>query len=267
MAEVIPKVSLKGIGKTFQSHKKESLVALDDITLDICRGTFVSFLGPSGCGKSTLLRIIAGLEIPTTGQVLIDDQIVSGPQKNVGMVFQSYSSFPWLTVRDNVGFGLSVNSQKINSAEKKEIVDRMLNLIGLQDFGDVYPNTLSGGMRQRVALARTLALNPSLLLLDEPFGALDAQTRAILQDQLLDIWKSLDTTICLVTHDIEESLLLSDITCVFSGRPGKIKKIVHNPFPKPRDRTIQTHQDFLRNKLEIFELIKEDVYNAMRSGE
>jgi ABC-type nitrate/sulfonate/bicarbonate transport system ATPase subunit len=183
------------------------------------------------------------------------------------MVFQSYSSFPWLTVRDNVGFGLSVNSQKINSAEKKEIVDRMLDLVGLQDFGDVYPNTLSGGMRQRVALARTLALNPSLLLLDEPFGALDAQTRAILQDQLLDIWKSLDTTICLVTHDIEEALLLSDITCVFSGRPGKIKKIVHNPFPKPRDRTIQSQQDFLRNKLEIFELIKEDVYNAMRSGE
>jgi len=262
-----PKVSLQEISKTFQTRKKEKLIALDNITLDIQPGTFVSFLGPSGCGKSTLLRLIAGLETPTSGQVLIDGRTVSGPQGNVGMVFQSYSSFPWLTVRDNVGFGLNVNGSKINPGEKKEFVDRMLTLVGLQDFGNVYPATLSGGMKQRVALARTLALNPSLLLLDEPFGALDAQTRVILQDQLLDIWQSLDATICLVTHDIEEALLLSDLTCVFSGRPGKIKKIVRNPFPKPRDRSIQTQQDFLRNKTEIFELIKEDVYKAMRYKE
>lgn len=261
--EQTAKVSIQGVGKTFTTRKKGEIVAIDEISLNIETGTFVSFLGPSGCGKSTLLRIIAGLETPTKGQVLVDKKIVDGPQRNVGMVFQSYSLFPWLTVRQNVGFGLTVNGDKLNPAQQEEIVDQMLGMIGLKQFGDVYPATLSGGMKQRVALARTLAVKPGLLLLDEPFGALDAQTRIVLQDQLIDIWKTLDTTVFFVTHDIEEALLLSDIVCVFSARPAKIKKIIQTHFPHPRDRTIQTDQDFLRYKVEIFELMKHDIYAAL----
>lgn len=257
------KVVVQGVGKTFTTRKKDEIVAIDKISLDIQKGKFISFLGPSGCGKSTLLRIIAGLETPTTGQVLIDDKEVNGPQKNVGMVFQSYSLYPWLTVRQNVGFGLTVNGSNLSPAQQKEIVDQMLDMIGLRHFGDVYPGSLSGGMRQRVALARTLALQPGLLLLDEPFGALDAQTRIVLQDQLLEIWKSFDTTICFVTHDIDEALLLSDIVCVFSARPARIKRIIQTPFPHPRDRSIQTDQEFLRYKVEIFDLIKDDVYASL----
>jgi NitT/TauT family transport system ATP-binding protein len=257
------KVSVQDVGKTFTTRGRGHLVAVDKISLDIHTGNFVSFLGPSGCGKSTLLRMIAGLETPTAGQILIDGRVVEGPQRNVGMVFQSYSLFPWLTVRQNVGFGLRLNGSNMSADQQHEIIDAMLDMIGLKDFANVYPTTLSGGMKQRVALARTLALRPGLLLLDEPFGALDAQTRIVLQDQLLDIWQSLDTTICFVTHDIEEALLLSDIVCVFSARPARIKKIVENPFPYPRNRTIQTDPEFIRNKLEIFELIKEDVYNAL----
>ncbi len=267
MAKRVAKVSLRAVGKTFKTRKGGPLVAIDNITLDIQRGIFVSFLGPSGCGKSTLLRIIAGLESPTTGTVLIDGRRVVGPQRGVGMVFQSYSSFPWLTVRQNVGFGLTLNGMGASRAEQEKFIDEMLNLIGLKEFENAYPATLSGGMKQRVALARTLALSPGLLLLDEPFGALDAQTKTVLQDQLMEIWRPLDTTICFVTHDIEEALLLSDIICVFSARPGKIKKIINNPFPRPRDRSIQADKNFLQNKIEIFELIKEDVYNAMRYKE
>ena len=261
---LISKVSLRAAGKTFRRRKTEELVVIDKVTLDVQPGIFVSFLGASGCGKSTLLRMIAGLESPTTGQVLIDGEEVTGPQKNVGMVFQSYSSFPWLTVRANVEFGLTLNGKNTNPVEQGRVIDKMLDLVGLRNFAEVYPATLSGGMKQRLALARTLVLKPSLLLLDEPFGALDAQTRTILQDQLIEIWKSLDTTICFVTHDIEEALLLSDVICILSARPARIKKIVNNPFPRPRDRSIQTHQDFLQNKVEIFELIKADAYNALR---
>lgn len=267
MTKHLAKVSLHAVEKIFKTRKAGPLVVIDNITLDIQHGTFVSFLGPSGCGKSTLLRMIAGLESPTTGTVLIDGKRVTGPQQGVGMVFQSYSSFPWLTVRQNVGFGLTLNGRGANRAEQEKFIDEMLNLIGLKEFEHAYPATLSGGMKQRVALARTLALRPSLLLLDEPFGALDAQTKTVLQDQLLEIWKLLDTTICFVTHDIEEALLLSDIICVFSARPGKIKKIINNPFPRPRDRSIQADKNFLQSKIEIFELIKEDVYNALRYQE
>jgi len=257
------KVSVQNVGKTFTTRARGHLIAVDRISLDIHTGKFISFLGPSGCGKSTLLRMIAGLETPIAGQILIDDRAVDGPQRNVGMVFQSYSLFPWLTVRQNVGFGLTVNGSNLGENQQNEIIDAMLDMIGLKDFENVYPATLSGGMKQRVALARTLALRPGLLLLDEPFGALDAQTRIVLQDQLLEIWQSLDTTICFVTHDIEEALLLSDIVCVFSARPARIKKIVENPFPYPRHRIIQTDPEFIRNKIEIFELIKEDVYSAL----
>lgn len=262
--ETSAKLSIQAVGKTFATRKKGDFVAVDKITLDIQAGTFVSFLGPSGCGKSTLLRMIAGLETATTGQILLDGKKVDGPQKNVGMVFQSYSLFPWLTVRQNIGFGLTVNGNKFTPAQQQEILDQMLDMIGLREFEYVYPATLSGGMKQRVALARTLALKPDLLLLDEPFGALDAQTRMVLQDQLLEIWKSLDTTICFVTHDIEEALLLSDIICVFSTRPGRIKKIIKSPFPRPRNRKIQTDPAFLQSKADIFELIEEDIYMALR---
>lgn len=248
-------------------HDGKPLPVLDKMKLEVLRGQFVAILGPSGCGKTTLLRIIAGLEEPSEGSVLIDGQPVSAPCADVGMVFQAYSSFPWLTVRENIAFGLRLRSKQ--SARKQGIddrVSRMLDLVGLEDFADAYPATLSGGMKQRVAVARALVLEPRLLLLDEPFGALDAQTRTLLQEQLIDIWSKLETSVCLVTHDVEESLLLADRIYVLSRRPASVRTVIENPLGQPRQINLRTSSEFLRKKIELFELIRQDATEAMRGA-
>lgn len=181
---------------------------------------FVSILGPSGCGKSTILRILAGLEEPTSGSVQVSGEEVKGPSAKRGMVFQSYTLFPWLTVRENIEFGLKLKGMK--QKERKEISDRYLELVGLERFADSYGKELSGGMKQRVAIARSLANNPEVLLMDEPFGALDAQTKQSMQQLLLDIWKKEKTTIVFITHDIDEALFLSQRIYVMEARPGRI---------------------------------------------
>ncbi|HJJ48086.1 MAG TPA: ABC transporter ATP-binding protein [Methanocorpusculum sp.] len=221
-------------GKTFHS-KKGDTIALEDINLEIYDGEFVCLLGPSGCGKTTLLRMIGGLDVPTEGKVEIDGKIVDGPSPKMTMVFQEYSLYPWRTIEENVGIGLEMMGMP--KEQRKAEVQKRLDLVGLTEFANSYPYELSGGMRQRAAVARALASDPAVMLMDEPFGALDAQTRNKMQLQLLDIWNSTKKTILFVTHSVDEAVFLSDRILILSPRPGKVHQIYEVNIPRPRDRT------------------------------
>ncbi|HWS17542.1 MAG TPA: ABC transporter ATP-binding protein [Candidatus Elarobacter sp.] len=245
------KIAIKDVSRIFFSPQGERIEALKDVNLDVEDafsaagrdiGEFRVLLGPSGCGKSTLLRMIAGLDKPTSGQVLVNGEIVTHPGKDRGMVFQKYTSFPWLTVADNIAYGMKING--VPEAQRKETVDRLLQSVGLTEFANVYPETLSGGMQQRVAIARTLALRPSVILMDEPFGALDAQTRSDMQQLLLQIWDETACTILFVTHDVEEAIYLADRIFIMSSHPGTIVEDVHVPFDRPRDLGLKEKSEF-----------------------
>jgi NitT/TauT family transport system ATP-binding protein len=217
------KIAVKGISKEYRSSRDRGTVrALSDITLEISPGTFVVLLGPSGCGKSTLLNIIAGFETPTSGTVYVDDVPVTGPGPDRGVVFQDYALFPWRTVRGNVEIGPLVS--KKDPSQVKERCDYFIDLVGLRNFENRYPAELSGGMKQRVGLARALANEPSVLLMDEPFGALDAQTRQLMQQELLRIWDVTKKTIMFVTHGVTEAILLADKVVCMTARPGRVKE-------------------------------------------
>ncbi|MEI8292779.1 MAG: ABC transporter ATP-binding protein [bacterium] len=209
--------------------------ALDRISFQVFRREFLSVLGPSGCGKSTLIRIVAGLDTPTSGQILLDGKPVAGPGPDRGMVFQSYTLFPWLTVKKNVMFGLRMSGQSTSIAESE--AREWISLVGLSKFENSYPHQLSGGMKQRVAIARALANRPRILLMDEPFGALDAQTRAQMQAYLLDIWRNIDVTILFITHDLDEAVYLSDRILVLGTNPSRVSELIENPVPRPRDKS------------------------------
>ncbi len=232
-----PRVGVKSVGKRYDGAQGP-VRALSDVTFDVTDGEFVCVVGPSGCGKTTLFRIIAGLEQPTEGQVLLDGDPLDGPTTDLGLVFQEYHLFPWLTVADNVGFGPDHTGmdRDVRDARVRELVD----LVGLGGSADSYPRDLSGGMKQRVALARALALDPGLLLMDEPFGAVDAQTKRMLQDELLDIWTETGKTVLFVTHDVEEAVRLADRVIVMAADPGRIKTVVDVDLPRPRTRTDET---------------------------
>jgi ABC-type nitrate/sulfonate/bicarbonate transport system ATPase subunit len=245
------KIAVKDVSRIFFSPSGERIDALKDVNLEVEDafspagrdiGEFRVLLGPSGCGKSTLLRMIAGLDKPTSGQVLVNGELVTHPGKDRGMVFQKYTSFPWLTVADNVAYGMKING--VPEAQRKETVDRLLQSVGLTEFANVYPETLSGGMQQRVAIARTLALRPSVILMDEPFGALDAQTRSDMQQLLLQIWDETACTILFVTHDVEEAVYLADRIFIMSSHPGTIVEDVHVPFDRPRDLALKEKSEF-----------------------
>lgn len=245
------KIAVKDLARIFFSPAGEKIEALKDVNLEVEDafspsgrdvGEFRVLLGPSGCGKSTLLRMIAGLDKPTGGQVLVNGQPVVGPGKDRGMVFQKYTSFPWLTVRENVEYGMKING--VPSAQRKETSDRLLEQVGLSSFADVYPDTLSGGMQQRVAIARTLAVRPSVILMDEPFGALDAQTRSDMQQLLLKIWDETACTILFVTHDVEEAVYLADRIFIMSSHPGTIVEDVQVPFDRPRALELKEKTEF-----------------------
>jgi NitT/TauT family transport system ATP-binding protein len=245
------KIAIKDVSRIFFSPRGERIEALKDVNLEVEDafsatgrdiGEFRVLLGPSGCGKSTLLRMIAGLDKPTSGQVLVNGEIVTHPGKDRGMVFQKYTSFPWLTVADNIAYGMKING--VPEAQRKETVDRLLQSVGLTEFANVYPETLSGGMQQRVAIARTLALRPSVILMDEPFGALDAQTRSDMQQLLLQIWDETACTILFVTHDVEEAIYLADRIFIMSSHPGTIVEDVHVPFDRPRDLGLKEKSEF-----------------------
>jgi len=245
------KISLQNVGRTFVSASGEKIEALRDIDLEVEDefspdgrdvGEFRVLLGPSGCGKSTVLRMIAGLDRPDRGKVLVNGEPVSGPGRDRGMVFQKYTSFPWLTVADNIGYGMKING--VPAAECKKTVAHLLKAVGLSGFEKAYPDTLSGGMQQRVAIARTLAVRPQIILMDEPFGALDAQTRGEMQHLLLRIWDETACTILFVTHDVEEAIYLADRIFILSARPGTIVEDVPVPFGRPRDPAVKQKKEF-----------------------
>ena len=239
--------------------------ALDRTDLAVADNDFICILGPSGCGKSTLLRIVAGLDDPTSGRVYLDGQPVAGPGPDRGMVFQSYTLFPWLTVRENICFGL--REKGVPPAEQKAIAARYVEQVGLRGFEAHYPKMLSGGMQQRTALARSLANDPKILLLDEPFGALDNQTRALMQELLLGIWEADRKTVLFVTHDIDEAIFMANRVVVMSARPGRIKSDVHIDLPHPRHYTIKTTPEFSAYKAQLTEDIRvESIKTAAMSG-
>ena len=231
--------------------------ALEKIDLTVDDNDFITILGPSGCGKSTLLRIVAGLEQPSTGRVLLDGAPVSRPGPDRGMVFQSYTLFPWLTVRENIRFG---------ALATPEIADALIGKVGLRGFENHYPKMLSGGMQQRTALARALANDPKILLLDEPFGALDNQTRALMQELLLGIWEADRKTVLFVTHDIDEAIFMANRVAVMSARPGRIKATLAIDLPHPRHYTMKTAPEFSRYKAEITEQIRVESIKAVEMG-
>ena len=225
---------IENVSKRFAN----GFIALDDLNLTVAQGEIVSLVGTSGCGKSTLLRIISGLEYPTVGEVFIDDEAIHSPHPKIGLIFQEPRLMPWLTVRENVEFGLdTLPNVKFNRLERRDLVDRILERVSLTEFANTLPRQLSGGMAQRVAIARALITKPSILLLDEPFSALDAFIRMKLQDHLLSIWDYDRPTLILVTHDIEEALVLSDRVIVLRGNPGHIHQEFIIDLPRPRKRT------------------------------
>ena len=236
---------IENLSKVF-AKGNDKFTALEDVNLTVKDGEFVTILGPSGCGKTTLLRIIAGLETYSSGTALLNGEVIVGPGPKRGMVFQEYSLFPWKTVLGNVMFGPRMQGFSKEEAEVKAMI--YLNLVGLADFKNSYPYELSGGMKQRVAIARALANEPEIILMDEPFGALDAQTRNTLQNELLRIWQEEKRTIIFVTHSVDEAVFLSDRIVILSKRPGTIKKIVEINIPRPRDRT-RPEENQIRNEV------------------
>ncbi|KUY72451.1 ABC transporter ATP-binding protein [Burkholderia sp. RF4-BP95] len=245
-------LDVRHVGKRFATPQGEC-VALDDISFRTHRREFVCVIGPSGCGKSTLIRILAGLETQTSGEVLLDGKPVQGPGADRGMVFQGYTLFPWLTVKKNVMFGLRMNGSSGSEAEREAL--QWLDLVGLTRFADVYPHQLSGGMKQRVAIARALANRPRILLMDEPFGALDAQTRARMQTHLLDIWRNIDVTILFITHDLDEAIFLADRILVLKANPGGVQELIEVPVARPRDYSQVNMPEFVATKARLEALI------------
>lgn len=247
-------LSIQGVSRTFTSHKGSSTQALLPVDFEVRENDFVTILGPSGCGKSTMLRIAAGLDFPTTGQVLLDGRAVDGPGADRGMVFQSYTLFPWLTVAQNIRFGL--REKGVSEALQKERSDYFIAKVGLRGFENHFPKQLSGGMQQRTAIARALANDPKILLMDEPFGALDNQTRVLMQELLLGIWEAERKTVMFVTHDIDEAIFMANRVAVFSARPGRIKADIPVDLPHPRHYTVKTSPEFMALKARLTEEIR-----------
>lgn len=262
MIEAKDDLVISNITKIYTGRSK-LVQALEEINLTIRDKEFVSILGASGCGKSTLLRIIGGLETPTTGNVSLKGMKVTGPGADRGMVFQSYTLFPWLNVEENIEFGLK--EKGIPAIERANIAHEYIQLVGLKGFEQSFPKELSGGMKQRVAIARALANDPEVLLLDEPFGALDMQTRSIMQELLLKVWQQSQKTVVLVTHDIDEAIFMADRVIVMKSRPGKIKENIEIDLPRPRDYHVRTTQAFLEYKAQAVELIREETMKGMNA--
>ncbi|HET7536918.1 MAG TPA: ABC transporter ATP-binding protein [Candidatus Didemnitutus sp.] len=240
------------LGREFPTEKG-TVTALKDISFRVHRREFVCVIGPSGCGKSTLIRMVAGLDRPTSGRMLLDGEEVSGPCPSRGMVFQGYTLFPWLTVTENVMFGLRMEGKTAADALPDAL--QWIDLVGLRRFKDAYPVQLSGGMKQRTAIARALANNPRILLMDEPFGALDAQTRLQMQTHLMEIWRNVDVTILFITHDLDEAVLLADRILVLKAHPGEVQEVIEVPVPRPRSPAQMTTPEFQATRRRLDELI------------
>ncbi|MEV8511475.1 ABC transporter ATP-binding protein [Dactylosporangium sp. NPDC051484] len=256
-------IRIRNITKTFPARNSGALTALENISLDITAGQFLALVGPSGCGKSTLLDLIAGLTSPTSGELTIGGRPVTGPGLDRGVVFQQYALFPWRTAQANIEFGLEVKG--VPRRRRAERAREMLALVGLTAFADRYPHELSGGMRQRVAIARSLAYEPEVLLMDEPYAALDAQTREALQEDLLSIWRRTGTTVLFITHSIEEAVYLGQRVAVMTARPGRIKRIVDIELPDSGGGDPRSTPEFVRYRREIWELLHDEVRKAFET--
>jgi ABC-type nitrate/sulfonate/bicarbonate transport system ATPase subunit len=255
------KLRVGDLSVVFTRRRGGTVIAVDRLSLGVRDKEFVSIVGPSGCGKSTLLRIAAGLIRPSSGEVLVDGRPVDGPGAERGMVFQSYTLFPWLTVQGNVEFGLRLRG--LAPDDRARVAQRYIDLVGLKGAEPAYPKELSGGMQQRVAIARALANDPAILLMDEPFGALDAQTRSVMQELLLRVWEQTHKTVLFVTHDIDEAVLLSDRVYVMTARPGKIKAEVDITLPRPRDVAVVDTPAFIALRQRIHGLIREEIQQVL----
>lgn len=231
---------------------------LDDVSFEIRQGEFVSIIGPSGCGKTTLMNLLGGFVPPTSGQVLLDGRPVDGPGPDRGVIFQEYGVFPWLTVRQNIEFGLKLSASKVPVREREAIVQRYMTLMGLGDFAHHFPKHLSGGMRQRLAIARAYAVKPEFLLMDEPFGALDAQTRSAMQDLLLEVLQTEGKTVMLITHSVEEALYLSSRIVVVTARPARIRTVIDVPFGYPRAENVHEDPRFAEMRTHIRDLVMQE---------
>jgi len=257
-------LDVERLSRSFESEGGP-VTALSDISFQVHRREFICVIGPSGCGKSTLIRIIAGLDHPSTGRMLLDGREISGPSADRGMVFQGYTLFPWLTVKRNVMFGLEMRGMDKVQAEREAL--QWIDLVGLSRFCDAYPIQLSGGMKQRTAIARALANHPRILLMDEPFGALDAQTRAHMQAHLMEIWRNVDITVLFITHDLDEAVLLADRIVVLKAHPGEVQEIIEVPVARPRTPAQLMTPEFLATKARLEELIHPRVETPVTPAE
>ncbi|HVJ40527.1 MAG TPA: ABC transporter ATP-binding protein [Dongiaceae bacterium] len=255
------KLEINNVNLRFTPKSGNAVTALDGISLNVEENEFAVIVGPSGCGKSSLLRLVAGLNRQTSGSITLDGKAVTRPGKDRGMVFQSYTLYPWLTVQQNVEFGPELAG--ISASERAAIARRFIAQVGLEGFEKAYPKQLSGGMMQRVALARALANDPEILLMDEPFGALDSQTRSLMQELLLDIWQQSRKTVLFITHDIDEAILLGDRVYVMTARPGRIKEMIKIDIPRPRSVDLLTSPDFIALKRRIMGLIHDEAVRAI----
>ncbi len=255
-----PLIEIKGVNKRFPGKKGE-VEAVQDFDLSITKGEIVTLVGASGCGKTTILNMLAGFLPPSSGEILLEGNPINNIEPRCGMIFQSYALFPWLTVRQNVEFGPKMKG--IAKAERKVAAEKYIRMVGLADFEDSYPGELSGGMRQRVALCRVLANEPDVLLCDEPFAALDAMTRQVLQQELLKIAADSGQTVLFITHSIDEALILSDRVVVMSARPGRVKAMYDIELPHPRKVEVQLTEEYLQIKRKIWGLVEEEVLSSI----
>jgi NitT/TauT family transport system ATP-binding protein len=255
------KLKIADVTMKFRTRRGVEVLAVDDLSLEVADREFVSIVGPSGCGKSTLLRVVAGLVEPTSGGVLVNGRRIDGPGADRGMVFQSYTLFPWLTVQGNVEFGSRLKA--MDTGQRVRLAREYIEMVGLAGFEHHYPKELSGGMMQRVAIARALANDPDVLLMDEPFGALDAQTRIIMQELLVGLWQRTPKTIIFVTHDIDEAIFLSQRVYIMTARPGRIKQTLDVNLPHPRSLDVITSPAFTEMKRAVLDSIKEEGLKAL----
>ncbi len=247
------RIAFKDVSVSFNQLK-----VVERVSFDVADREFVSIIGPSGCGKTTMMNIVAGFVKPNTGTVLLDGKPIEGPGPERGVIFQEYGVFPWLTVKENIGFGLTLNANRVGAKEREDICQRYMQLMGLSDFANAYPKTLSGGMRQRLAIARAYAVKPQFLLMDEPFGALDAQSRSAMQDLLLAALSAERKTVMLITHSVDEAIYLSSKIIVVTARPSRIKEIITVPFEYPRDESIHGTQVFSDLRAHIHALVMQE---------
>jgi NitT/TauT family transport system ATP-binding protein len=258
-----PRASFDRVSLEFETANG-LLRVVDDISFDIQDGEFIAIIGPSGCGKTTMMSMLAGFHAPTAGRVLVDGRPVTGPGPDRGVIFQEYGVFPWLTVQQNIEFGLKLASNRVSAAERQAICQRYLDLMGLSAFASAFPKHLSGGMRQRLAIARAYAVKPQFLLMDEPFGALDSQTRAAMQDLLLELLAVEKKTVMLITHSVEEAIYLASRIVIVTARPARVREIVSVPFAYPRDEAIHERREFGELRSHIRGLVM-DEYKAQQN--